>query len=210
MRLVEIHIFVDEVQKVISVGARRVTQVNDRYLVAVLLCNVAVITHDVTFGIGGEEGHAGGAGVLNTGIEPEGCLADTCGTNHKDMNISCINKCRCVAHTAHHNALRQRIAVFIGGCFMILCLFSPSFRCKRNVLIGLSDFRFCCPSCRTVLTVTNCFGLDAVQVIHIGKQCNAAQHTEHNGSDNNQSCNTRHSSSTSLSSGNNRSSFQSL
>ena len=52
MLLIQIHIFVYEVQEIVAVTASRVSQVNDRYVISVLLGNVSVVTHDVAFGIG--------------------------------------------------------------------------------------------------------------------------------------------------------------
>ena len=52
MLLVQIHIFVYKVEEIVAVRACWVSQVNDRYVISVLLGNVSVVTHDVAFGIG--------------------------------------------------------------------------------------------------------------------------------------------------------------
>lgn len=47
IRLVQIHILVDQVQKVVAVGSGWVTKIDHRNIVAVALCNAAVVAHDV-------------------------------------------------------------------------------------------------------------------------------------------------------------------
>ena len=50
---IQIHVLVDKVQKVVSVRAHGIAQVNDRNVIAIILGgDRAVVAHDVTFGIG--------------------------------------------------------------------------------------------------------------------------------------------------------------
>ena len=62
--------------------------------------------------------------------------------------------------TAYHNPL------LLGSAFGIL---APFIRLKVDVLIDFLDFLLCCPTCRSVLTVSDCLVLDVVEVISVGK-----------------------------------------
>src|SRR5699024_11552412 len=121
------------------------------------------------------------------------------------MHIGVIYICNGItafALTADDNSLRQlRKSVFLR-------LLSPLIRCKRNLLVNPAYLRFGRKPRRTVLAVAYRLGFDVVEVIDVGKERHAAQHTEHNRCYNNQSCNVWHGfSSCSVKS---KSSFQSL
>ena len=93
---IQIHVLVDEVQKVVSVRAHGIAQINDRNVIAIILGgDRAVVAHDVTLGIGREKRHPGSTGVFDIGIEPICSFTHACGTDHHTMNITGIHKCRC-------------------------------------------------------------------------------------------------------------------
>ena len=60
-----------------------------------------------------------------------------------------------------------------------LCLLPPSLRRKRYVLIGLLDLFLCRPTSRAVLTVTDGFALDIVEVIVVIEQCDTTKYRKH-------------------------------
>ena len=153
MLLVQIHILVHEVQEIIAVTASRVSQVNDRYVISVLLGDVSVVTHDVAFGIGGEPRHSRCAGILDTRVQPKGSFTDTCCTDHKSVDVAGVHHRRCVSGASHHDALRQRLAVIARGSLSFGCLLTPTLRIKRHVLIDFLYLGFGRPSSRAVLTV---------------------------------------------------------
>ena len=184
MLLVQIHIFVYEVQEIVAVTASRVSQVNDRYVITVLLGDVSVVTHDVAFGIGGEPRHSRCAGILDTRVQPKGGFTDTCCTDHKSVNVAGVYHCRGVSGASYHDALRQGLAVISRGSLTFGCLFTPTLWIKRHVLV---DFLYLCfgrPSSRTVLAVTDRLGFDTVQTVDVGQQGHTAEYGEHDSGDN--------------------------
>lgn len=183
MELVQIHILVHEMEQIVAVTASRVSQVNDRYVIAVLLGNVSVVTHDVAFGIGGEPRHFRSAGILDTRVQPKGGLTDTCCTDHKSVNVAGINHCRGVAGASHHDALRQRLAVITRGSLSFGCLLTPTLWIKRHVLVDLLYLCLSRPSSRTVLTVAHGLGFDSVQTVDVGQQGHTAEYGEHDPGD---------------------------
>ena len=48
-----------------------------KILIAVVLGDVSVVTHDIALGVSGEEGHSRCASILNARVQPKGSLADT-------------------------------------------------------------------------------------------------------------------------------------
>ena len=183
MLLVQIHILVDQVEKVIAIGAGRVTQINHGDLVAVLLGDGSVVAHDIALGIRGKEGYSAGAGVLDAGVQPVGGLSHTGGANHQDMDISGVHHSGGVSGTAYNDALGQRLAIG-GRCLALRRLLPPQGWGEWNVLIGSLDFGSGCPPGCAVLTVTDRFGFDTVEVIDVCDQGDAGQHAKHNRSDN--------------------------
>ena len=183
MLLVQIHILVDQMQKVISIGAGGVTQINHRNLIAVLLGDGSVVAHNITLGVRGQERHSAGTGVLDAGVQPVGGLSHTGGANHQDMDISGVHHSGGVSGTAYNDALGQRLAIG-GRCLALRRLLPPQGWGEWNVLIGSLDFGSGCPPGCAVLTVTDCFGFDAVEVIDVCDQGDATQRAEHNRSDN--------------------------
>ena len=179
MRLIKIHVFIDEMQKIVSVGACGISQIDYGYVVAIALCDIAVVSHNIAFGVCGEEAHSACAGVLNTGVKPERGLAYACRADHKDMDIARIDHRSGVAFAADDYALRQRLAVIVRGRVPILRLLAPFIGRERNMPINLLLFTLRHPAGRTVLTVANGPGLDAVEAVNIRKQGYAAEHGEH-------------------------------
>ena len=47
----QVHILVDQMQKIVAVGAGGITQVDDRYRVSVLLCDLSIVSDHIAFGI---------------------------------------------------------------------------------------------------------------------------------------------------------------
>ena len=47
----QVHIFVDQMKKIVAVGACGVTQIDDRYRVAVLPCDLSIVSDHIAFGI---------------------------------------------------------------------------------------------------------------------------------------------------------------
>ena len=78
----EIHILIDQVQKVVSIGSGRISEINHRNIVSIPLSDVSVVAHDVALGIGRQERHAGGAGIFDTGIQPKCGFADASRSDH--------------------------------------------------------------------------------------------------------------------------------
>src|SRR5690554_1150767 len=183
MLLIQIHILVHEVQEVITVRASRVSQVNDRYVIAVLLGDVSVVTHDVALGIGGEPRHSRSAGILDTRVQPKGSLTDTCCTDHKSVNVAGVYHRSSVSGTSHHDALRQRLVVIACGCLSFGCLLTPTLRIKRHVLVDLLYLCLGRPPSRAMLTVAHGFGFDSVQTVDVGQQGHTAKHGEHDSGD---------------------------
>ena len=183
MLLVQIHIFVYKVEEIVAVTASRVSQVNDRYVISVLLGDVSVVTHDVAFGIGGEPRHSRSAGILDTRVQPKGSLTDTCCTDHKSVNVAGVHHCCGVSGASHYNALRQRLAVISRGSLSFGCLLTPTLRIKRHVLVYLLDLGFGRPPSRAVLTVAHRLGFDSVQTVDVGQQGHTAKHSEHDSGD---------------------------
>ena len=173
-------------QEIVAVGAGRIAQINDRNVVAVAFGDVAVVTHNIAFGVGREERHSRSAGVFDTGIQPEGGLSDARRTNHQRMDISCIHhsgSMMLAACASHHDSLRQsflrlffflfeKAAFYHSGHsrrFALGRLLAPLLRCKRNVIVDFLYFRFGRPPRRSVLTVADRLGFNVVEVIDVGK-----------------------------------------
>lgn len=51
-----------------------ISRVNNRNLVAVVLGDVSVVTHDIALGVGGEKGHPRSTGVLDARVQPKAVL----------------------------------------------------------------------------------------------------------------------------------------
>ena len=187
--MIQIHILVDQVHEVVAVGAGRITQVYYGYLVAVALCNIAAVAHDVAFRVRGEKAPAG-ASILDAWVQPKGSFADAGRADHQHVDIAGVYH-RCgVSCASNDDALRKRFSILTGRCFSGLCLLTPLLWCKWNVFINLSLLAFGHPSGGSVLTVANRPGFDIVEAVHIRQQCDPAEDAEHDSSDDDQSRNT--------------------
>ena len=177
-------------QKVVSVGACWISQIDHGNIVAVTLGDVAVVTHDVTFGIGRQETHPAGTGILNAGVEPEGGFADAGRADHQHVDVAGVYHRRGITCTSNDDALRKRFAIFACGSFTVLGLLPPFLRREWNMLIDLTLFAFGHPAGGSMLAVADCLGFDVVEAVYIRQQCDPAEDAEHNGSNDDQSCNT--------------------
>ena len=52
VRLVQVHIFIDQMQEVIAVAPGRVPKVDYRNMISIVLGDLAVVAHDIAFGVG--------------------------------------------------------------------------------------------------------------------------------------------------------------
>lgn len=77
-------------------------------MIAIVLCNLTIVSHDVTFGVSRKPAHAGSTGILDARIKPISSFADTCRTDHQRMNIAGVNHGSGVPGTADHDSLRKR------------------------------------------------------------------------------------------------------
>ena len=185
-----IHILVDQVKKVVAVGASRVSQIDYGNMVTVALCNVAVVAHDVAFGICGQETHPAGTGILDAGIEPKGGFADAGRTDHKHVDVAGIHHCSGISRATDNDSLRKCLAIFACGSFTVLSLLPPFLRREWNVLIDLALFAFGHPAGSSMLAVADRLGFDVVEAVYIRQQRDPAEDAEHNSSNDDQSCNT--------------------
>ena len=176
MRGIEIHILVDEMKKIVTVGSHGVTKVNDGYSITVMLgSNRTVIAKNIALGIGCHEGHSRSAGIFNIGIKPISGFTDTCRTDHHAVNVARIDETdRFLADgfTANDNTLLLWTFFLVG---------SPCARLVINLRIGFLDVLLGSPACRTVLSVSDGFILDPVKTVQIGSQGNENKKTAHDG-----------------------------
>ena len=176
MLLVLVHIFVHEVEQVVAVRLGWISQIDDRYIIAiVLLCDVAVVTIEVTLGICCEKRHSGCTGVFQVWIQPECCLTTTCSTNHKRMHIVIIN--HCIVHAflfldAKNNPLGKFQLTFLR-------LLAPHLRLIRNILVCLAQLTSISKASRTMLTVTDRLALNFIEVIDMGNDGYATDDSKH-------------------------------
>ena len=166
-------------QKVVSVGACWISQIDHGNIVAVTLGDVAVVTHDVTFGIGRQETHPAGTGILNAGVEPEGGFADAGRADHQHVDVAGVYHRRGITCTSNDDALRKRFAIFACGSFTVLGLLPPFLRREWNMLIDLTLFAFGHPAGGSMLAVADCLGFDVVEVIDVCKYRDGTEHHKH-------------------------------
>ena len=105
----EVHVLVDQMQQVVAVRACRVTQINDRDVVTVDLADVTVVAHDIALGIGGKKTHSRGQSILDTRVEPVGCLTHTGSTKHECMDVASIHEGSVPLRTSHDQSLWNRL-----------------------------------------------------------------------------------------------------
>ena len=160
-----IHILIDQMKQIVSVGMRGIPQVDDGYFVTVFFCYIPVVPHDITLCVSRQKGHAACTGIFNTCIQPICGFSDSCRTEHQCMNIPRIYHCRCFLSgsvTSHYNSLRQGCSICCGRRHSLFCLPSPPFRFKGNLSVHVSDFHLCRPPCCPMLPVPNRPCLDSV------------------------------------------------
>ena len=177
-------------QKVVAIGTSRVSQIDHGNIIAVALCNIAVVAHDIAFGICGQEAHPAGAGILDAGVQPEGGFADAGRTDHKHVDVAGVHHCSGVSCASDDDALGKSFAVITCGSLTVLGLLPPFLRCKRNVFIDFSLLAFGHPAGSSMLAVADRLGFDVVEAVYIRQQCDSAEDAKHNGSNDDQSCNT--------------------
>ena len=122
------------------------------------------------------------------------------------MDIAGVYQRSRVAGAADHDALRERLVICSGRLISLRSLRAPLLRRERNKTIGATDFKLCRPARRAVLTVTDGLGLDAVEVIKMRDQRDAAEDAGHPDGNENQNCKVGHKTSREYK----MSSFQSL
>ena len=154
-------------------------------MVAVALCDAAVVAHDVAFGVRGEKAHPAGTGILNTGVQPKGGFAYACRADHQHVNVAGVHHRRGVAFAPDDDALRKSLAVFAGRSLSVFGLLTPLLWGERDVLIHPSLLAFGHPAGGSVLTVTDRLGFDVVEAVNIRQQGDPAEDAEHDGSDDN-------------------------
>ena len=176
----EIHVLVDEVQEVVSVGARGIAQVDHGNLVAVILLrDLPVGAVQITLGVGGDERHPGRAGVLKIRVQEVRRLADTRRADHQRMHIAVVHESNGVPSDvpADDQSLRKRFAVVLRGCCSCLRLTTPLLRCIWNVLVRPFDLIRSGPPRRTMLAIADCFCLDVVEIVDPRDDGDPAEHS---------------------------------
>ena len=162
--LPKIHILVDQVQQVIAIRFGRITQVdNGNFVAVIVLCDLTIMTVQVTLGVGSDEGHSRCASIFQVRIQKIGRLADASCTDHKRMDITSVyhsSGATFGCFTSDDDALIFRRRAFVA--------FAPSLWPEWDVFVSVLDFLFPRPARCTVLSVTNCLGFDIVQVIDVG------------------------------------------
>ena len=174
-------------EQIVPVAARRVAQIDDRYLIAIAVPGDSpVIPDNISLGIGTEEAHPGRTGIFNAGVQPISGLADAGRADHQHVDIPGVNHgsgTRLAVGAAHHNSLLRR---------QVLSL-PPLLWRKRDMLIHGADFRLGRPAGGTMLAVAHGFVLDVVQVIDVRHHGKPAQDSEHPQDDQDEDLDLRHS-----------------
>ncbi len=101
---VSVHVGVDQLEHIVSVGAGGISKIDDRHMVAVVVAgNGAIVAVQVAFGVGSQKAHAAGAGIFQIGVQKECRLAHTRRTNHEAVDVIGIHQrrdfvlCSCAA-----------------------------------------------------------------------------------------------------------------
>ena len=172
----DVHVVVDERQQVEPVRAGRISEIDDRNLVIVIIrCHGAVIPREVALGVQREKAHAAGAGIFEVGIKEKRSLADTGRADHETVDVVTVHHgCNGVflPRAAEDESLR------VGGQFFA---FAPERGLERDVPESSADFALCRPARRAVLPVANSLGLDSVQRIVVGQKQDRPDHDAHHG-----------------------------
>ena len=88
----QIHVAVDEGQKIVAIRSRWIPQVDHGDLIAIMFAgHSAVVSGEVPFGIQGQIAHAAGAGIFQIWIQKEGRLADAAGADHQAVDIIAVH-----------------------------------------------------------------------------------------------------------------------
>ena len=188
MFLEQIHVLVHQVQEVETTAAGGVTQVNHPHPVAVALPgDSSVIPKHVPLRIRYEEGHPAGQGVLQTGVEPVGGLANTGRADHQGVDvpgvyqgggfISGLGDGMGFPQQLHHQdvpyspeAVAKAVTfgqashhdALLGGKVLP---FSPQFWLEPHMGVRLFDFPLGGPPGGAVLPMAHGLGLD-IEAVH--------------------------------------------
>ena len=153
-----VHVAVDEGQQIVPVRVTGVAQVDDRYVVTVILPgNGAVVPGQVALGVQSQKAHAAGTGVFQVGVEEKSGLAHAGSANHETVDVIGIHQGRkpfSLAPAAQHKAL-------LPGEILAL---PPLAYLKGNPMVGGADLRFRGPAGRAVLAVAHGLALDAAEL----------------------------------------------
>ena len=187
-------------QQIVAIGSGGIPQVDDGHLIPVGFADAAVVAVQVAFGVAGEKGHPGGAGVFQIGIQPVGGLAAACRAHHHGVDIGGVYQSvgpaantqgpfppgfehqSALGFAANHDALRQ----FLLAAFWPKL--PPALRGEGYFPIIPHHFPRCGEPGGAMLTVSHRPGLDAVQVIHMGGGGDQAQNRQHGSEDQYQQC----------------------
>ena len=144
-----IHVLVDQSKNVIPVRAGRISQIQNRDFISVMLFrNSGIVSEQIAFRICGQKTHAGCTGILNIGVQKISGLTDTGRTDHQAVDVSAVHQCcnrSAFLFVSDHQALfcRKRFS------------FPPLLRLIGDMGIRFPDFFFCCKPCGSVLSVSN-------------------------------------------------------
>ena len=173
-----------------------IPQVDDRYPITVVFFrNSTIISCQVPLRIQGENTHSAGTGILQVGIQEEGSLTHTAGPNHEAVDVVAVHKSvdrlvrpepfwdRRMNSPAKQMQLRRHrrpsnrtkdqplgLGTMLTG--------SPHLRRERNILIGLGDLLWSCPTCGSILTISHRAALDVVKCVVLGEHDQSADYND--------------------------------
>jgi len=149
VRPADVHVAVDEREQIVAVRAGRVAQIDYGHMVAVVIfCDGAVVAGEIALGIQRQEAHAGGAGILQVGIQEKRGFADAGRADHQDVDVVRVyqrDDHALLSHAAEDDAL-------CGRQFFSL---PPRLRVIRDMAIRAFNFFSACPTGGAVLTVAD-------------------------------------------------------
>ena len=174
----DIHVVVDERQEIVSVRPCWVTQVDDRYLIAIVFGgHSSIVPCEVAFGIQCQKAHPAGTGILQIGIQKVRRFTNARRADHQAVNIVGV-------HDGLHGIALFPFPLFLAlidltqpgvqfsvllhrpapntaqhqplGCWQILTP-APFLRLERDMLVGRPNLLLGGPARGPVLAVTHGF-----------------------------------------------------
>ena len=144
-----IHVLVDQCQNVISIRAGRISQIQNRDFISVILFrNSGIVSEQIAFRVCGQKTHAGCTGILNIGVQKISGLTNTGRTDHQAVDVSAVYQCG-----------NRSAFLFVSDHQSLFCRkrfsFPPFFRLIGDMSIRFPDFFFSGKPCGSVLPVSN-------------------------------------------------------